>query len=248
MKNIFSILLILLSLSAFGQTKAVVTIDAPRPTVEGMTGKFWGQRLNIGVSDNVYYEWVISNDPNYKDDSVRFFLPYDNKKYKARVIFKEINDNQSGVDTVIVDNESLTYSPTSIGNVNSVNTTGWSRFDWDLPPNPAWCKDFYQGSCHFSEVANSTATYTFTGKRIEVWGERSANKGKAGFTISSVSHSITEQVVDLYSANTTPISLLWAADFPQGQYQITISVKGQKNPSASNAFVLVDKLIINSDK
>lgn len=241
MKKIFSLIVgILVAVSAICQTPIKGIVEPSRPFVEGMTGAVWNQKIRVEARDNTVYTWTLEV-PN---DSVRHFVPMDGKKYKAVITFMEIKDAPV-IDVATVDNSSFTFSPSVNTNTNTINAGGWSQFDYDVAPNPAWCKDFYMGSCSFSNLTNATITYNFSGNRIEVWGEKGANKGKTGFKIDN----ITEQIVDMYTAGSNNnYQLLWSADFTQGQHTITIRVTGQKNNSASDAHTLVDMLKVFSQR
>lgn len=226
--------------AAVCQTPIKGVVETPRPIVEGLTGAYWMQKIRIDVRHNTSYTWIIQ--PPDQSDSTRFFVS-DGKKYKATVVFTEITDLPPVIDEVTVDQSSLTFSPSGGGTINQVNNLGWSNFDSDIAPNPEWCRKFLQGSCAFSDVANANAEYVFTGKRIEVWGEKGPNKGIAGFTLQKEgSPPIAEQTKDLYStaADTAGPELLFSADFTQGTYTIKMRVTGQKNSAASNAFLLLD--------
>jgi hypothetical protein len=230
----------LVALPALTQTPIKGIVEPSRPVVEGLTGQYWMQKIRIEVRDNTVYKWIIEQ-PN---DSVRYFEPMDGKKYKATVVFEEIT-SEPIIDIAEVETGSFSFSPTNTAPTNSVNTTGWSQFDSDIAPNPTWCLKFNQGSCSFAETPNATITYTFIGKRIEVWGEKGKNKGLAGFKIDH----ITEQVKDLYTAEVSnDKELIFEADLPQGEHILTIRATGNKNASSTAAFVLVDFLKIYSER
>jgi hypothetical protein len=226
----------LIALPALSQTKINGVLDTPRPSVEAVTGAVWNQKIIIQPQNNTYYEWIIES-PN---DTLRHFDPA-GKRYKARTVFTEILD-EPVIDIVEVDNSSFSFSPSAAGNVNQVNAQGWSQFDSDIAPNPDWCEKFLQGSCSFSDLTGATIIYTFVGKRIEVWGEKSDNKGIAGFKIDN----IAEQLKDLYAPVTSanaPREIIFEADFPQGTHQITIRVSGNKTAASTGKFVLADHRI-----
>lgn len=238
-KSLLIILGILAALPAICQIEIKGILEPTRPFVEGVTGAVWNQKVRVEVRNNTYYKYVLETPT----DTVRHFMPMDGKKYEVIMTFKAVGGG--GIDTLTADNEGFNFTPTGSSAINSVNANGWSHFDYDMPNNPDWCKNFYMGSCSFSQSAGSVMVYQFTGKRIEIWGEKGTNKGIAGFKIDET----TEQIKDLYlPGGDNQRGMLFEADFPQGVHKITIRVTGNKNPSATFAYVLVDKAVIYSDR
>lgn len=111
------------------------------------------------------------------------------------------------IDTI--DSEQLVYE-------------GWARHG--ATSTPGW----YKGTISYSTTG--TASHSFTGKRIEIWGER-GNHGTATVTVDGISHSVSWQGV-----SGLPV-MVFSKDLPAGDHTMVIKPIGNGN-------VLVDFLVV----
>jgi hypothetical protein len=124
---------------------------------------------------------------------------------------------------------------------NVYNAVGWNHYNGNTVPYPAWTQGFYQKTVSYSQVRDQYILFTFTGKRVIVYGELSDNKGIAGFTIGNG----PEILRDLY-ANTKVNNnqVIFTQDVTEGSHILKIRVTGNKNPSAVSGFVMIDKIVV----
>ena len=130
--------------------------------------------------------------------------------------------------TETVDNTSATFTSPGALWYNG-NMAGW-----------------YNGTGAFSNVTNAFFTYTFTGRKIEVYGEKKNTHGIVAFSIYKPPlASGTETNVDLYSASTEFPALIYSSPvMPLGTYTIKMRITGTKYTASSDRYGLVDKFIV----
>ena len=200
-----------------------------------------------GVPSNVYnytpqadsyIEFIVG------DDTVRTITlhPTGDDTLKARITFERVHAPVTPTVT-IVDDAQFTYTPTP-GALNVYTSTSWTRMS-----ACAWCSPFYNTTVSYTKVVNAKAEYTFTGNKLEIWMERSSNKGKAGIKIYDIAaaQNIVDEEIDLYfntSANNSQI--VKTATFPQKQYKVTITALGTRNAASTDTNIQPDYIKIYS--
>ena len=206
-----------------------------------------GQTRLHGVPSNVYnytpqadtyIEFIVG------DDTVRTITlhPAGDDTLRARITFERVH--APVVPTVtIVDDAQFSYTPTP-GALNVYTSNSWTRMS-----ACAWCSPFYNTTVSYTKVVNAKAEYTFTGNKLEIWMERSSNKGKAGIKIYDIAaaQNIVDEEIDLYfntSANNSQI--VKTATFPQKQYKVTITALGTRNAASTDTNIQPDYIKIYS--
>ncbi|MGH8791890.1 MAG: glycoside hydrolase family 43 protein [Stackebrandtia sp.] len=97
----------------------------------------------------------------------------------------------------------------------------------------------YQGDDHWSQEAGATATFTFTGTQIALFSVRDVGNGYATFSIDGGDES---EPVDFYSDIRVGEQPNYVSPVLEpGTHTLRVTVTGEKNSSASAAFVSVDR-------
>jgi hypothetical protein len=210
------------------------------PLAEVEIIRLWNSRKDVPATPGTSYQWNIPGDTAY------YFQPTKGKIIQATITFKEVGnqpppltlkETQDNTQAIYKLADGTVVNPgTNVYNVNS-----WNSFNGLVAPSPKWVLVFENKTCSFSYVVNSTATFTFTGKRFELLGERTDNKGIVGIKVDNGAESL----VDLYAATGVNNSqIIFFADVPQGTHTITVRITGNKNPASSNTNLLIDALRI----
>lgn len=209
-----------------------VTVTAQTPDeniiTQGGTGKVWRHKKVIVIQPGGEYNFTIN-----ADTVLHIVFP------PAEPI--TIHMTASGGITpppasfTKIDESAFAFSP-SLGSVNQNNSTGWSKFDADIVPNPSWCQSYYEKSCTFSNVTGAIATFSFTGTQIKLHGEKSSNKGKMQVKIMSGSMTLKDDEVDLYAATSTNNTqvIYDSGVLAAGSKSVTVTVKGTTSGSGTN--------------
>ena len=96
----------------------------------------------------------------------------------------------------------------------------------------------YRGADHYTETAQSTATYSFTGTGFD-WFSKAAHHGIAAVSVDGGA----EVRIDQYSASRTDGQTSWASPrLALGTHTIRIRATGDKNSAATARVVTVDRL------
>src|SRR5687767_5276968 len=102
----------------------------------------WPNRVDIDVVNNLVHTRIVSNT----SDTAFYYRAPEGKMFIAVTLFKEVITTPT---TEKIDGELATFTGT------------WVR----TSTNPGW----FQNTIAFSNTAGSTASYTFTGTKIELW-------------------------------------------------------------------------------
>ena len=208
-----------------------------------------GQTRLHGIPTNVYnytpqadtyIEFIVG------DDTVRTITlhPTGDDTLRARITFERVHAANVPEPTItIIDDVQFTYTP-GVGAVNLFNASGWTRMS-----ACSWCSSFHNTTVSYTKVVNAKAEYTFTGNKLEIWMERSSNKGKANIKIYDIvaTQNIVDEEIDLYfntSANNSQV--VKTATFPQKQYKVTITALGTRNAASSDTNIQPDYIKIYS--
>lgn len=129
---------------------------------------------------------------------------------------------------------------------NAVRGTGINQFNFS---GTGWVHGVSSGDPYFnqtlsySNVANNSATVTFTGTTVELYTAKAAHHGIVAVSIDNG----PETNVDLYSASRQSFVLVFASStLPHGQHTLRMRVTGSKNAAATGAYVILDYLKIYS--
>lgn len=193
--------------------------------------RLWKARKDVQATPGKSYSWKIPGDTAY------YFQPVEGKVIKATVTFIEESTTPSEPVLKLTDDDLVaTYSTPNLG-TNVYTATGWNHFSSLVSPNPTWCNAFHLKTGSFARTAGRTATYTFTGRKIEVLGELSNNKGIAGYQIDNE----PEILVDNYAAvGVNNSQVVMSATLPAGQHTLKVTVKGTKRAASSDTIILID--------
>ncbi|MDI3421596.1 glycoside hydrolase family 43 protein [Streptomyces luteolus] len=97
---------------------------------------------------------------------------------------------------------------------------------------------------HWSDRADATATFTFTGTRIALLSVRDTGNGIAAVSVDGG----PEQRVDLHGPIRTGETLQFVSPrLPAGEHTLRVRVTGEHNPSSQGAFVSVDRAEVYTD-
>lgn len=102
----------------------------------------------------------------------------------------------------------------------------------------------YQGDDHYSQTTDSTATFSFSGTQITVYGAKASHHGIAGVSIDNG----TEVMADTYSATRADNTQLFrSATLSAGNHSIRIRVTGTKNAASTGTVIALDRFVVGQD-
>ena len=125
---------------------------------------------------------------------------------------------------------------TYIDNVDAVNTyTGtWGTHS---------ANNYYGGSMRYSNTVNNSVTATFTGNNIHWITLKNGDLGKADVYIDDV----LVDTVDLYAATAVSQADVFSrTNLSSGTHTIKVAVKGEKNSSSTNTYVVHDAFLVQA--
>lgn len=197
--------------------------------------RVWTHKKVVPAIPGGTYQWIAPGDTSY------IFQPQAGQQISVTVLFASTSNPPTTLKQII-DNTGAVYKLADgtvvVPGVNVYNTAVWNSFNKNTSPNPAWCDVFYNDNCHFAYTTNLTCTFTFTGKQLKIFGEKSDNKGIIGFKVDGG----TETTLDLYAATTTNNTQLIfdTGVLSQGTHNVVIRITGQKNAASSATNLLID--------
>ncbi len=104
-------------------------------------------------------------------------------------------------------------------------------------------KTAYQSDNHYSKTAGDTCSIRFVGTNLKYYGAKAPAHGIAAFAIDSGE----EIKVDCYSGAREGSALLFdTGELQYGEHTLTIRVTGEKNSSASDIYINVDRVEVSS--
>lgn len=95
-------------------------------------------------------------------------------------------------------------------------TGAWVR---GATPAPGW----YEGTIAFSNQPGATASYTFTGRGIEIYAEHKRTHGSGVVTLSQGTNVIETKTVTFTGADALPVKV-YEKTLPQGTYTVKLTV------------------------
>ncbi|SFD48847.1 Putative Ig domain-containing protein [Paenibacillus catalpae] len=98
----------------------------------------------------------------------------------------------------------------------------------------------YQGTEKYSNTTGSYLEFAFTGNEVKFIGAKQTNAGLLDVYIDGV---LQQQDIDSYAPVTIKEQVLFEkSGLPSGPHTIKVVVKGTKNPSANDAYILADAI------
>jgi len=100
---------------------------------------------------------------------------------------------------------------------------------------------YFDDTVHYSQVAGSSLSYTFTGDSIAWVGTRNVNHGYASVSIDGG----TPALVDTYAPQWELGQVLFTSgQLPEGKHTITITVTAQKDSASAGTYEDIDAFIV----
>ena len=129
---------------------------------------------------------------------------------------------------------------------NSVRGTASNQFNFS---GSGWVHGtstgdpYLNNTLSYSNVANNSATVSFTGTKVELYSAKASHHGIVAVSIDNG----PETMVDLYSASRQNFAMVFAsANLASGQHSLKMRVTGSKNSSATGAYVILDYIAIHT--
>lgn len=166
----------------------------------------------INVSDGL----VTKQDTSI--DSARLFLSSDGALYQGTTVWRKVGGTVPPPVFVTekVDGERATFSTSPLWSLHGITTAA----TWYGVPNP---------TIAYSNVVGSSVSYTFTGTKIELWGERKPNdpaktaaQNHGNGTVSIDNGAA--QPVTFVGPSALPVLIYSSPDLPLGSHTIRLSV------------------------
>jgi hypothetical protein len=206
-----STIFLLLAFTAAAQTpladvklKTHQTNAGPLTTIDSV-GKVWKNVKDVNPTHGMTYTYTLG------DDTARYFHPVPGKTYKAKVVFY---DAAIGLPTEPTPPPPPTVVQTQVDGERATFSTGWSHGN-------TTATGWFQNTIAYSNVANSTVTYTFTGFKVELWAEKLPNHGTGFIRIDNGPE------VPVSFQNPTkllPAKIYESETLTEGQHTITLRV------------------------
>lgn len=141
-------------------------------------------------------------------DTAKLFIAPDNGIYEGVITWRKVGGVVTPPAGVVekVDGSKATFKP--ITNWVQGTAAGWFG-DIDKP-----------NSIAYSGTVGATATYTFTGKRIELWAERLSSHGTGAVTVNGVVTPVTFNMLPFG----LPVKIYDSGILPVGTYELKLTV------------------------
>lgn len=141
-------------------------------------------------------------------DSARLFLSSDGSVYEGTMVWKKVGVVVTPPAGVVekIDGSKATFKP--LANWVQGTAAGWFG-DIDKP-----------NSIAYSGTVGATATYTFTGKRIELWAERLSSHGTGTVTVNGVVTPVSFNMLPFG----LPVKIYDSGVLPVGTYELKLTV------------------------
>lgn len=208
-------------------------------TIESIR-KLWNNSKQIPAMPGVSYSWIAPGDTAYY-----FVPPANGDSVYITVTVSAVPDAPAPPPLVlkqVIDDGGATYRDATGAIVtppvaNEYNATRWNYFTKLVTPFPAWCGVFNLQTCRHAFAPNFSVTYAFTGKKIELLGEKMNNKGIVAIKIDNG----PEELVDLYDPRTdNNTQVIYSKEVPNGTHTATVRITGTKNANSNNTNFLTD--------
>jgi sucrose-6-phosphate hydrolase SacC (GH32 family) len=103
---------------------------------------------------------------------------------------------------------------------------------------------YFGGACHFSGSPSASVETTFTGTRVEWYGLKNVDLGKADVFLDGVQ---APNAIDAYSAKRQNALLFTRGGLAPGAHTIKIVANGQKNAASTGTALVHDYFIVYAD-
>lgn len=204
MKYILTLFSLLISSLCFSQTGT--------QTVE--ISKIY-KRVDVTVTDGLSFKWNIGGPA---DTMAHYFNP-GSDQWEVVATFKKVGG---------VVNPILKETINDTGNTRVTYVGTWLKFGSQSWTNGscAGCTAFRNNDVSITSVIGSSASLTFTGKKIVVVAEFRENHGVANIEVKQGTTIVDSKTVDMYS-NTkvnAPAEIFSSVVLPLGTYTVTVSL------------------------
>ena len=106
------------------------------------------------------------------------------------------------------------------------------------------CYESYNTTSHASTTANATATVTFNGTQVHLYGNTHPNHGIAAISIDNGA----EVMVDFWGTTRRGYQLVWSSpNLIAGNHTLKVRVTGTKSAIAGGVYVVLDAVAVTND-
>ncbi|NOU69813.1 hypothetical protein GC096_38010 [Paenibacillus sp. LMG 31461] len=132
-------------------------------------------------------------------------------------------------DTKLNDND------TGSGDAQFVYSPGWGFSSWE--------GNAYNGDNHYSNQTDAYVYVRFTGSKVQLYGAKNNNQGKAAISIDNG----PETIIDTYASSRSDQQKIFESkDLMNQEHVLRLRVTGDKNANSSNTYVTIDRADIVS--
>lgn len=175
------------------------------------------QQRNFGIAevfrsgDSIFIKKLVTQVVNVSEgtvtkfrtppDTAKLFIAPDGGIYEGVITWKKVGGGTPNPPVIEkIDGELATFTGT------------WAR----TSNNPAW----YMSTIAYSNTVGAAASYTFTGTKIELWGERLASHGTGTITLAG----FTTQANFKAEPFGLPVKIYESPVLPIGTYTLRLTV------------------------
>lgn len=160
----------------------------------------WPKKVDVNVTDGLVHKRTVSDESD-----TAFYFHAQGKKFIATTTFKEVGVVVPPVFvTEKVDGERATFTGTWTRGVTTA--PGWYGV-----PSP---------TIAYSNSAGASVSYTFTGTKVELWGERRTTHGTGTVSIDNGA----AQPVSFIGPSALPVLIYSSPDLQLGSHTIRLNV------------------------
>lgn len=109
--------------------------------------------------------------------------------------------------------------------------------DWKTVTGDA---TFFEGTCHYSTAIGSALELPFSGTRVEWYGLRNSDLGRADVFIDD---ELVAEALDCYAPVRVPAQLLVASGLPNTFHTLRVVARADKNPSSTGTALVHDYVV-----
>jgi hypothetical protein len=235
------------STSGSGTTAIIAAVDSTKKQAAALIGDsagFVGQ-ANVSISGFSSLPWLTSGGTTHVEvDRIPDVASLNSPQtvYSADLA---VSGDALTVPVTLGDKNGayvvfLTPPASATGDVTTDDTatSGANHFGYDASwGTAAGVSDLYNGTAHWSNTAGGTATYTFTGDNVTIWGVKDRDQGIAAFSVDGGPATYADD----YATTRTAQAPLWSSSgLGAGTHTVTIANTGTKNAASANVTVAID--------
>lgn len=232
---------------------SVTAVDA-----EGNPVPFASNRVNVAQAGGVAATLISERNAELEDGKIAFLVQSvrDSVGTASFTVTSEgleaasvnINIEPFAADRLVPASKATGLAKPALPSPYVVNDsrvgTGLFRFEYQ---GSGWISGAeataYQNDNYYSRQAGDTCTIRFEGARLKYYGAKAPAHGIAAFSIDGGE----EAKVDCYSGSRNGNALLFDTGVLEpGQHVLAVRVTGEKNGSASDAYINVDRVEIST--